>query len=149
MAVLCLVFSLLTAVASAADVPEIHVAIGAEEIFAGESVDYQVEIRNAKDPVAPDLSAIGESFEIVSAGNESRDQSSISIINGRMSKQSILSHVYLYRLTPKSPGEQTIPAARATVDGKALTSREVPLRVIAAEKQDLVIVETESSHDRV
>ena len=149
MAVLCLVFSLLAAVASAADVPEIHVAIGAEEIFAGESVDYQVEIRNAKDPVAPDLSAIGESFEIVSAGNESRDQSSISIINGRMSKQSILSHVYLYRLTPKSPGEQLIPAASATVDGKALTSREIPLRVIAAEKQDLVIVETESSHDRV
>ncbi len=48
-------FLLIAGPAIAADEPEIVVEVGATEIFAGESVDYVVEIRNVQDPSRPDL----------------------------------------------------------------------------------------------
>ena len=73
------VLLLLAAQASAADEPEIAVEASASEIFIGESVDYVVEIRNVKNPAAPDLSALRQDFDVVSAGDESHNQSSTFI----------------------------------------------------------------------
>lgn len=142
------VFLLLAGTTSAEDA-EIHVTVGAEEIFIGESVDYQVEIRNSKNPEAPDLSDVKRDFEVVAKGDASRNQSSTYIINGRVTQQNLFSHVYHYQLTPKASGSLMIPAVTATIDGKTLTSDTVPLRVIEAEKQDLVLAEIETSHRRV
>ena len=133
----------------AAETPEIQVVTSAEEIFIGDSIDYQVEIRNVQNPPAPDLSAIKEQFDVVATGDQSRDQSSISIINGKVTKSSVLSHLYQYRLTPKSAGEISIPPAKVTIEGKTLTSSEVPLKVIEAEEQDVVVAEIKASHSKV
>ena len=129
--------------------PEIRVGLSAEEIFAGESVDYTVEIRNTENPAAPDMSALRDLFEVVATGDQSRNQSSTTIINGRVSQSTYLSHVYQFRLTSKQPGELQIPAPTATVDGKPLTGRKLSLRVIVPEPQDLVLVEMNSSHLKV
>ena len=55
---MCLALLLLVERARAADEPKIVVEAGANEIFSGESVDYVVEIRNAKDPAPPDMRAL-------------------------------------------------------------------------------------------
>ncbi len=133
----------------AAETPEIQAVTSAEEIFIGDSIDYQVEIRNVQNPPTPDLSAIKEQFDIVATGDQSRDQSSISIINGKVTKSNVLSHIYQYRLTPKSAGELMVPASKVTIEGKTLTSSEIPLKVIEAEEQDLVIAEIKTSHTKV
>jgi hypothetical protein len=133
----------------AAEAPAINVEASAEEIFVGDSLDYYVEIRNVKDPPAPDLAAVKQHFDVVAKGNRSRNQTSISIINGRRTDLSILSHVYHYSLTPQSAGELTIPAVTVTIDGQTISSKELHVRVIEAEKQDLVLVEIEASHQRV
>ncbi len=138
-----------TGLSWAADEPEIQVAISADEIFVGDSVDFHVEIRNSKNPSAPDMSAVKAEFEVVANGDESRNQSSTFIINGRVTQQSVFSHVYHFRLIPKTAGKLTIPAVTATVDGKMLSGNEVALRVIEPEKQDLVLVEIEISHAKV
>ena len=135
--------------ATLADEPEIEAAVSAQELFIGETVDYQIEIRNAENPVAPDVSALREGFDLVANGDQSRNQSSTFIINGRVSQQNVLSHIYLYRLTPKSAGDLTIPEVKATVDGKELTSNTIGLRVQDAEVQDLVLVEIEPSQTTV
>ncbi|MBS0201808.1 MAG: BatD family protein [Planctomycetes bacterium] len=140
---------LFAASASAEDAPEIRVAASAEEIFIGEAIDYQVEIRNSKNPMAPDLTALKKLFDVVAQGDESHNQSSTFIVNGRVSQQNIFSHVYLYRLTPKESGSLMIPAVTATIDGKTLTSRPLSLRVVPAEVQDLVLVEIEPSQTQV
>ena len=121
--------------------PEIRVGISADEIFIGETIDYQVEIRNSENPSAPDVSALQEQFKVVSNGDQSRNQSTTLIVNGRVSEETVLSHVYLYRLTPKVSGELTIHSVKATIDGKELSSRPLTLRVLDAEVQDLVIAE--------
>jgi hypothetical protein len=135
----CLLFT----VSSLADElqPEIRVGISADEIFIGETIDYQVEIRNSENPSAPDVSALQEQFKVVSNGDQSRNQSTTLIVNGRVSEETVLSHVYLYRLTPKVSGELTIHSVKATIDGKELSSRPLTLRVLDAEVQDLLIAE--------
>jgi hypothetical protein len=121
--------------------PEIEVEAGANEIYIGESVDYHVEIRNTKDPSPPDMSALGDDFEVTSQGDESRNQSSTFIVNGRITQQNSFSHVYHFRLTPKRTGILTIAAPRATIEGKMVVGRDLRLAVIAPEEQDLVVPE--------
>ena len=96
--------------ANADDEPEIAVEASATEIFIGESVDYLVEVRNVKSPAAPDLAALRKDFNVVSAGDESRNQMSMFSFNGQVTQQTVYSHVFRFRLTPKRTGRLVIPA---------------------------------------
>jgi len=140
---------LLAAHATAADVPEIAVEAGASEIFFGESVDYAVEIRNVKDATPPDISPLRRDFDVVSSGDESRNQSSTFIFNGTVTQQNSFGHVFRFRLTPKRTGNLLIPAPSATIDGKTISGRAVPLNVIAPEAQDLVVPEMKTDREKV
>ena len=144
-----LLLMLCAAVATADEQPEIEANISASEIFVGESIDLQIEIRNVNAPSSPDTSAISQQFEVSASGNQSRNQSSTFIINGRVSQQNVLSHVYVYRLTPKVSGELTIPSATVTIDGQTFSSNPVRLRVLEPEPQDLVIAEIRTSQPAV
>ena len=140
---------LLSAQAIAADDPEIAVEASATEIYIGESIDYVVEIRNAQNPAAPDLSAIRQDFDVVSAGDESHNRSSTFIINGRVTQQSSFGHAYRFRLTPKRKGNLLIPGPTATIDGKTVSGRALALNVIAPEAQDLVVLEIKMDREKV
>jgi hypothetical protein len=144
-----IVFSLIAAQAIADDEPEIAVEAGASEIFIGESVDYVVDIRNVKDPSPPDLSSARGSFDVVANGDDSRNESSVTVINGRFSQHTTFSHFYRYRLTPKRTGKLVIPAPTVTIDGKTLSGRALSLNVIAPEEQDLVIPEVKTDRLKV
>ncbi len=127
-----------------ADEPAIVVAVSADELFIGETIDFQVEIQNVENPSAPDVSALRENFTVVPNGDHSRNQSSTFIINGRVSQQSVLSHIYAYRITPKISGDVSVPSVIAAVNGTELKSKPIPLRVQDAEEQDQVLVEITS-----
>ena len=129
--------------------PEIRVGISAEEIFVGETIDYQVEIGNTENPSGPDVSALQEQFKVTANGDQSRNQSSTLIVNGRVSEETVLSHVYLYRLTPLVAGDLTIPSVKVVIDGKELASRPLSLRVLDAEIQDLVIAEIQTDRQTI
>jgi hypothetical protein len=144
-----IVFSLIAAQAIADDEPEIAVEAGASEIFIGESVDYVVDIRNVKDPSPPDLSSARGSFDVVANGDDSRNESSVTVINGRFSQHTTFSHFYRYRLTPKRTGKLVIPAPTVMIDGKTLSGRALSLNVIAPEEQDLVIPEVKTDRLKV
>jgi hypothetical protein len=135
--------------AGGAEEPEITVKASAEEIFFGETVDYLVEVSNMKTPAAPDLSALRGDFEVASLGDESRNQSSMFIINGRVTQQTSFGHVYRYRLTPKRTGRLTIAAPSVVVDGRTISGRSLALDVISPEAQDVVIPEIKTSRPRV
>ncbi|MGC8641667.1 MAG: BatD family protein, partial [Isosphaeraceae bacterium] len=144
-----LAISFLAAPTHAQDEPAVVVEAGASEIYIGESVDYLVEIRNVKNPSPPDMSAVRKDFDVVAAGDESRNQSSTFIINGQVSQQNIFGHAYRYRLTPKRAGRLVIPAPTATVDGKTLKGQTLSLSVVAPEPQDLVIPEIKIDRAKV
>jgi hypothetical protein len=144
-----LMLLLLAAQVRADGEPEIAVEASASEIFMGESIDYVVEVRNVKSPSAPNLSGLREDFSVATLGDESRNQSSTLIINGRVTQKSSFGHVYRYRLIPKRTGSLTIPAPTVTVDGSTISGRDLSLKVVAPEPQDLVVAEIKTSRTRV
>jgi hypothetical protein len=135
--------------AIAAAPPEIVAEVGAKEIFNGESVDYVVEIRNVEDATPPDLSALRDNFDVKANGDESRNQSSVTVINGRVSRQQYFGHVYHFRLTPKTTGRLKIPPPTATIDAKTISGPALAINVVAPEEQDFVIPEIITSRARV
>jgi BatD DUF11 like domain len=148
-AVVCVVLLLLAGSARAADEPKIVVEAGATEIFSGESVDYVVEIRNVENPTPPDLKALRKDFDVVANGDESRNQSSTFIINGRVSREQILGHVFRFRLTPKRTGKVEIPGPSAMIDGKTISGRALTLNVVAPAPQDLVVGEIKTDRQKL
>ena len=76
-----------------------------------------------KNPSAPDLSTLRADFDIVATGDESHNQSSTFIFNGRVTQQTSFGHAYRFRLTPKRTGKLVIPGPTATIEGKTISGR--------------------------
>jgi len=132
-----------------AEPPEVVCSVSENEVFVGESITFQVDVQNAESPPSPDVDALRERFDIELVGDQSRNQSQTMIINGRVSQSNSFSHVYQYQLTAKAAGTFKIPAVTVTIDGKALSSNSVPVRILEVPKQDSVIVEIVPSRARV
>jgi len=120
--------------------PEFIIEIDRQQIYEGESFLYRVTLNHVESPTPPELTEFDE-FEVASAGEQSINVSQISIVNGRRTEFVRRGRQYDYRLTPLKAGELTIPAPTVAVDGETLTGRTVSVRVIAAERQDSVILD--------
>lgn len=138
---LALPVAVLAAQLAAGDAPQVTAQLGANEIYFGEAVDYHVTLRNVAAPKAPDLAGFAVDFDVAAVGDQSLNQSSVFIVNGRMTRQEVLGHLFAYRLTPKKAGTLTVPAPVAVADGRSIGGPALSLRVIAPEKQDLVVME--------
>jgi hypothetical protein len=139
---------LLQSVSARTSEPEIEVQ-NERETYLSESIQYNVIIKNVDAPPAPDLSAHEADFTVTAAGNRSLNQRSVFSINGRRSVQESLSHVYIYKLTPRRAGVLTIPAPTVNIGGKTLAGETKQVNVIGPEKQDTVLLEVVPSRPRV
>ncbi len=129
--------------------PQIVCSVSEEQVFLGESMTFQVDVQNTENPIAPNLSALNEQFEVEFMGEQSRNQTTAMFSGGRLSQSNLLSHVYQYRLTPKIAGFIEIPAVTAMIDGKKRTSNKVAVRILEIPKQDTVVAEILLSHTKV
>ena len=133
----------------AGETPEAEVRLLANEIFIGESVDMHVTIKNTKNPSAPDMSAFNNDFSVAYIGDQSLNQSSVFIVNGRKSENQTFGHVYGYRLTPKKAGDFTTPAPVFNIDGQKIAAPAAQLKVQAPDKQDQVVLELDVSKTKL
>jgi len=127
-----------TAVAMADEQPQIIAQLERDRIYEGESVSYQVVLNHVTNPSPPDLSAFKKDFEVAPLGHRDMNSSSVTIVNGQMTKVVRRGRAYNYRLTPRRAGVIRVPAPVAMVDGRELRGRELTLRVVAPDDQDLV-----------
>lgn len=88
-------------------------------------VQFTVNTQNVSGFNAPDF----KGFEII-YGPATSSQSSFQMINGRTSQSSSI--IYTYVLLCESPGTYTIGSASVQVDGKAVKSRPVSVKVLAS-----------------
>ena len=135
--------------ASAKEPPYLEVELESDELFVGESTTLQVAVHNADQPSAPSMKPLEELFEVAFLGEQSLNQSSTMIINGRISQQNVFKHIYQYRFTPKSSGTLTIPALVANADGAEVRSKPLSIRVIEPTPQDDVLVEIVTDQETV
>ena len=134
---------------SAADQrPEVIVELGAAEIHEGQSVLYQVTLRNIENPSPPELRGFDD-FQVALLGEQPIDSRMVRIVNGRRTEIVRRGRQYTYKLTPLRTGWLKVPAPMAKADGKLLTGKQQTLHVTPAEKQDVVLMEISAKPDSV
>ena len=98
-----------------------HKVVGVDERF---NVVFEVEGENSPSNFTW---SPGDDFQLV-WGPQKGTSSSVSIINGKVSKSSKSSFTYI--LLPKQTGTFTLPAATATVKGETISSKSITIQVV-------------------
>ena len=112
-----------------------------DTVSVGEPFLLQIRVEGSdlatgSDP--PDMSGVAD-FAVEYLGGQSNNKSSVTIINGRMSKVESYGYVYSYRLTPKKVGRLEIPSLAVPLDAgksKTLPTRPITIRVAEPEASD-------------
>jgi len=134
--------------AARADV-SLKVTPSRNSIYLGESFNLTIEVNGADRGVdAPDLSALSQA-EVEFLGQHSNSRSSITIINGRMTRESFEGRVFAYQIKPVQQGTFKAGPIRVTAAGKTYTDAGVAVQVAGIEKQDTVIAAVTASSTSV
>lgn len=105
------------------------VASAPDVVVSGDQfrLTYTFNNQNVRDFRAPSM----KGFEVLMGPSRSQ-QSSTSIVNGKVSSSSTLTYTYI--LLADKEGTFTIPAASANVDGSNVTSNSVRIKVLPPDK---------------
>lgn len=134
--------------ATLADVT-LNVTSSRPRIFLGESFNLTIEVNGADRGIeAPDLSGLPPS-DVQFLGQNSNSRSSISIVNGRMTRESFEGRVFAYQIKPSSEGVFKAGPVRVTAAGKSYSHPGVTVQVAGVEKQDTVIAAVTASSTSV
>ncbi|MDC7123967.1 MAG: BatD family protein, partial [Spirochaetales bacterium] len=98
-----------------------------DEVWLGDSVKLILSLQGSDSAVQPDLSI--PNVRVTPLGGTNRSSSSITNINGRVTKTVQKAYVYQYQLTPRIAGIIKIPSIELDVDNQHLKSNNLTLRV--------------------
>jgi hypothetical protein len=126
---LFLIFMTISAsVSSEAQQLKAEAVVEKSSVFAGESIGFQIRVSGSDKPEKPDLPEI-EGCKIDYQGGQQNSSSSITIINGQVSKTVQTGHVFSYRLTPVKPGRLVIPQITVHAEGETAATRPFVINV--------------------
>ena len=103
------------------------------DVYTGESFTLQIQVSGSENPEQPDLSNLKD-FGVNYLGGSQNSSSSITIINGQMTKNVKKGFVFNYRLTPEKTGTLLIPAI--TVRSGADTAKTQPIVIVARKPEE-------------
>jgi len=112
-----------------------NVAISSADVFVGEPFTLQIKVTGSDSPQKPDLSAI-DGFNVAYQGGSQNSSSSITIINGKVTKNIRKGYVFSFQLTPLREGTLTIPSLMVHADGDMTLTRPVSIRAKKAMETD-------------
>ena len=99
-------------------------------IQLGESFNLTVDVNGADRGVDIPLLSVLPQSAVVFLGQHSNSRSSITIINGRMTRETFEGRVFSYQLTPKFLGAYHTGPVSVTVSGKTYTHPGVTVEVV-------------------
>lgn len=116
-----------------------------QSIYLGESFNLTVEVSGAdRISAEPDFSELPEA-EIELLGQHSNSRTSISIVNGRMSREVHEGRVFSYQIKPLTQGTFRAGPLHLTVKGKRYSASGGLIEVKGIEKQDTVVATVATS----
>ncbi|HFQ82179.1 MAG TPA: hypothetical protein ENK33_12535 [Desulfobacterales bacterium] len=131
--ILTVIFALGAGAALAADI-SVNAVVDQQHVSVGEGLMLQIQVDGNDSPGVPDLSALTD-FKVESLGGQQNSSSSISFVNGQLSKVSHEGYVFNYRLTPLKAGQLTIPALKLKINGRDYFT--TPIDVLAMPPHEL------------
>lgn len=114
---------------------EVTCSVSADSCYAGDGVDYVVNVSGSSGPERPtvDLPS-GLSMEFVNGSD--RSSRFVAIVNGKRDERVEEGYVFQYRLSALRAGQFVVPAPRVKVNGKEYSGTPVRLRVLEPESDD-------------
>ncbi len=109
------------------DPVQVNAAVEKETVYVGEPFLFQVQVDGSNHAEEPDMSQL-TGFTVQYQGGQQNNSTSISIINGHMSKVVHRGFIFSYRLTAIREGTLTIPPVTVMVDGKQYETNPVVIR---------------------
>lgn len=134
------VFAFLLRPAPAMAQPEVKIAVESQNVYLGETFVFQVTVAADNEPEPPVFPKTAD-FQVESLGPRRNQSTSVSIINGRMTKTSVNETVFTYRLTATRTGALRIPSLQVKADGRIVRTQAVPIHVMEPESMDDMALE--------
>lgn len=113
---------------AATDEITVRAAVDRQEVSKGETFVFQIEVNGHDAPAEPDLSGLVD-FQVEPRGGQQNSGTSISIINGQVSKVVRKGYVFQYGLTPRKEGLLRIPALAVKMGGQTYETEPVDIMV--------------------
>ena len=104
-------------------------AIEDPQPFVGQAVVFQIQVEGHDAPDKPDLTALRKDFAIREGGGAVNNSQSITIVNGRVTRNVQRGYTFQYQLTPKREGRLTIPPIAVNAGGSTATTNSIQLQV--------------------
>lgn len=120
--------------------PSVKVQVRSNPVYAGTPADLVIIVEGSRD-VSPPPELTIPGVDITYRGSQDQTQSSMSIINGRMSTHTTVIHNLSYSIVAAKPGTITIPALVLVVDGKTITTQPLDIDVIEPKVSSDVTIE--------
>ncbi len=98
------------------------------EVALGEPLLLTLDVEGADAIQPPDLSRL-EGFAVQYNGGQRNSGTSVTIVNGQMSRVVRRGYVMQYRLTPQRKGELSIPSISVEIDGAAFSTEPISIHV--------------------
>jgi hypothetical protein len=103
------------------------IAVSSTDVFVGEPFTLQIQVAGSDSPKKPDLSGI-DGFNVVYQGGSQNSSSSITIVNGQVTKNIKKGYVFSYQLTPLREGRLSIPTITVHSGGDMSLTRPVSIQ---------------------
>lgn len=127
----------------------LNVTSSRASIYLGESFNLTVEVNGADRGLeAPDMSSMPPG-DVQLLGQHSNSRSSITIINGHMTRETYQGRVFSYQVKPAREGSFHTGPIRVTASGQSCTHPGITVNVAGIEKQDTVIAAVTASSTSV
>jgi len=99
------------------------------DIYVGEPFTYYIVIDGENKPGDVDLTKLQE-YNPQNVGNKDVSQTSMTIINGRTTKNVSKRYIMSYSLTANRPGQMVIPSVTVTIDGQSYSTNAVTVNIL-------------------
>ncbi|MBN1627619.1 MAG: protein BatD [Deltaproteobacteria bacterium] len=112
---------------AAADL-SVRAAVEKTEVSVGEPFIFQIQVSGSEDPEEPDTSVIKD-FNVVFQGGQRNSSSSITIVNGQVTKEVREGYYFSYQLTPMHSGRLAIPSIKVKAGGSSAETNPIWITV--------------------
>lgn len=132
--------SILPITAAVAQTPTLTVRPDRDQIYIGESFNLHVTVNGADAGLeTPDLSALTGNATTALLGSQSNSRRSVSLINGRFSRESVLGRTFVFQVRPRREGTFTPGPVTLHHDGRTLSASGPPVTVTGITRQSRVV----------
>ena len=114
----------------------VHAAVGSQQVYVGQQFLLQIQVQGTDQPDPVDISPLERDFIVSEAGGGASNSTSVSIVNGRMTRQVQRGYNLNYRLAARTPGGAEIPSLAISAAGRSTSTQPIPIRVLPPEENE-------------